>query len=259
VTLICLSKFVSFHLRKGEYVLAEKQLNQYTTTLPFSTDQTRFKVMEQYLHSIMERCKGNYEESYKIANESLDDLEKLSFCIISAAFYVQIATLENILAMTTKNRTDQLSLISKAENNYDTASSHLNEIQGNSTTKAEYQQKVYINKALLFLGCSLSGDMLPDSDTLINIEKAQEYLLETQTIIHKGYPLSKFRNIQNLFAQACLSYRLGNDDPSRQTELLRHAVNYSKEAEGLAKMCEFVEMRTYAEKFIKFFESKKAK
>ena len=209
----------------------------------------------------MERCKENYEESYKIAKKSLDDLKKLSFCIISAACYVQIATLENILAMKTKNPKELSSLMRKAENNYDTASSHLNEIQGNSTTKAEYQQKVHINKALLFLGCSLSGDMLPDSDNLINIEKAQECLLETQTIIHKGYPLSKFRNIQNLFAQACLSYRLGNNvnDPSRQTELLRHAVNYSREAENLARMCEFVEMRKYAETFIKLFESKKAK
>ena len=152
VTLICLSKVVSFHLRKGEYALAEENLNKYTKTLPFSTNQTRFKVMEQYLYSIMERSKENYEESYKFAKGSLNDLKKLSFCIISAAFYVQIATLENILAMKTKNPKELSSLMRKAEKNYDTASSHLNEIQGNSTTKAEYQQKVYINKALLFLG-----------------------------------------------------------------------------------------------------------
>ena len=189
----------------------------------------------------------------------MDDLKQLPFSNRSAAFYVQIATLENILAMKTENRKEMLSLIRKAEKNYDTASRHLDQLPKHSVIKADYQKKIYINKALLYLGCSLSGDMLPDSEELINIEKAQHYLLKTQQIILKSYPLSEFRQIQNLFAKACLSYRLGNDDPSRQTEVLKHALNYSREAESLAKNYRFPEMKTYAEKFIKFFESKKAK
>ncbi len=216
--------------------------------------------MGQYLHSIMQRCKGNYHKSYEIAKKSMNDLKQLPFSNRSAAFYVQIATLENILAMKAENREKMISLIHKAEKSYDTASRHLDQLQGHSNTKAEYQQKIYINKALLYLGCSLSGDMLPDSEELINIKKAQHYLWQTQhIIIHLGYPLNMFRKTQYLFAQACLSYRMGNDDSSRRTELLKHALDYSKEAESLAKNYGFPEMKTYAEKFIKFFESKKAK
>ena len=259
VKLICLSKFVSFHLRRGEYDQAGKILKEYSETLPSSTDPTRAKVMEQYLHSIMERCKGDYEKSYEIAKKCLNDLKQLPSTYISAAFYVQIATLENILAMKTKNRKEIISLISKAEQNCDIASSHLDKLPKHSAIKADYQKKIYINKALLYLGCSLSSDMLADCEELINIEKAQHYLLKTQQIIHKSYPLSKFRKIQNLFAQACLSYRMGNDDSSRRTELLKHALDYSKEAQSLAKNFGFPEMKTYAENFIKYFESKQAK
>ena len=216
--------------------------------------------MEQYLHSIMERCKGDYEKSYEIAKKCLNDLKQLPSTYISAAFYVQIATLENILAMKTENRKEMLSLIRKAEKNCDIASSHLDQLPKHSAIKADYQENIYNNKALLYLGCSLSGDMLPDSEELINIEQAQQYLSLTQDIIIRlGYPLSKFRMIQYLFAQACLSYRLGNNDPSRQTEVLKHALDYSREAESLAENFRFPEMKTYAEKFIKFFESKQAK
>ena len=254
VKLTCLSKLVSFHLRKGDYEKAEEVLDEYSKTLPKST---RSKVMEQYLQSIMARCKGEYKKSYEIAIKCLYDLKELPVSTMSAAFYVQIATLENILAMQTKNSKQMLSLFRKSEKTYDIAKSHLDELQTHSTTKAEYQQKIYINKALLSLGCSLSGDILPDSESCIDIEKAQEYLLMTQRIvIRQGYPLSKFRKIQSLFAYACLWYRMANDNQSRCNELLKYAVDYSKEAESLARELGFAEMMTYAKKFIELFEPK---
>ena len=257
VELTCLSKLVSFHLRKGDYDKAEEVLDEYSKILPKSTKHTRGKVMEQYLQSIMARCKGEYKKSYEIANKCLTDLENLPVSTMSAAFYVQIATLENILAMQTENREEMLSLLRNAEETYNIAKSHLDQLQVHSTTKAEYQQKIYINKALLYLGCSLSGDILPDSESCIDIEKAQEYLSMTQEIvIRQGYRLSKFRKIQSLFAYACLSYRMANDKQSRYNELLKYAVDYSKEAESLARDLGFAEMMTYAKKFIEFFKPK---
>ena len=145
--------------------------------------------MEQYLSSVVKRCKGEYEESNKILKESLGDLETLPIGIISALVYIQIATVENILAMKTKDRKKMHSLTNKAEKNYDTTSSHLNQSQGHNIRKADYQQKIYINKALLHLGCSLSGDMLDDNEELIDVSRAKNYLLKTQEIILDGYPI----------------------------------------------------------------------
>ncbi|XP_028394619.1 uncharacterized protein LOC114518823 [Dendronephthya gigantea] len=260
VDLICLSKFISFYLRRGEYSLVEEYFIKYTKKLTSVSSSSkvevmgRFEVMEQYLRCVQERCKGNYEESYEIAKQCSHNLKKLPYCIISAAFYVQIATLENILAMKTEDNEKRLALRSQAEKNYVLASSHLKQIQGHRTTKAEYLQKIYINSALLQLACSLTGDVLQDSEELVDTEKAKKFLRQAYDITLDSYPISKFRKIQSLFAEACLSYRLGREDPSRQNETLKHALNYSKEAKNLAEKCTFVEMKKYAENFIKFFE-----
>ena len=251
--LLFFSKMTSFYARRGEYGLAENCLRDHRKIQTCCSNQMRNKVMEQYLSSVVKRCKGEYEESYKILKESLGDLETLPIGIISALVYIQIATVENILAMKTKDRKKMHSLTNKAEKNYDTASSYLNQSQGHNIRKADYQQKIYINKALLHLGCSLSGDMLDDNEELIDVSRAKNYLLKTQEIILDGYPLCKFRKIQNLLAQACLSYRLGNDDSSQQ---IQHAVNYSTEAVDLAAKCKFAEMQNYAERYKKFFESR---
>ena len=251
VKLTCLAAFVRFHLRRGDYDRAEDYLEEYKKIQTRCNNQTRSKVIEQYLSSVVKRCKGEYEESHKILKESLGNLEKLPLGIISAAFYVQIATVENILAMKTKDRKKMHSLIKTAGKNYDTASSHLEQSQGHKITKANYQQKIYINKALLHLGCSLSGDMLDDDEELINVNKAKNYLLKTQEIIHEGHPFCKFGKVQNLLAQACLSYRLNSEDSTQQ---LQNAVNYSTAAAHLAKTCEFFEMQSYAERYKTFFE-----
>ena len=246
----------SFYARRGEYGLAENCLRDHRKIQTCCSNQMRNKVMEQYLSSVVKRCKGEYEESNKILKESLGDLETLPIGIISALVYIQIATVENILAMKTKDRKKKRSLINEAEKNYDVASSYLKHNRGRSITKANYLQKIYINKALLYLGCSLSGDILDNNDEFISISKAKHYLLKTQDIVHDGYPLCKFRNIQNLLAKACLSYRLGNDDSSQQ---IQNAVNYSTEAVDLAVKCKFVEMQDYAERYKKFFESRSGK
>ena len=245
----------SFYARRGEYGLAEECLRDHNKKIQTCcSNQMRFKVMEQlYLSSVVKRCKGEYEESNKILKESLGDLETLPIGIISALVYTQIATVENILAMKTKDPKEKRSLINEAEKNYDTASSFLEHNRGRSITKANYLQKIYINKALLYLGCSLSGDMLDNNDEFISISKAKHYLLKTQDIVLDGYPLCKFRKIQNLLAQACLSYRLGNDDSSQQ---IQNAVNYSTEAVDLAVKCKFAEMQNYAGRYKKFFESR---
>lgn len=247
----CLATFVSFHLRRGEYERGEAYFEEYKAIQPRCENQTRFKVMRQYLSSVIKSCKGEYEEGYKILKGSLEDLETLPYSITSAAFYVQIAMLENILAMKTEDRREMQSLFKMAEKSYDTASSHLNQSQGHKITKADCLQKIYINKALLYLGCSLSGDMLDDGHELINVNTAKNYLLKTQEIIHEGYPLCKFRKVQNLLAQACLSYRLRSRDLTQQ---LQNAVNYSTAAAHLAKTCEFAEMLRYSERYKNFFE-----
>ena len=258
VKLICLSKLVAFCFRRGDFSKAEDLLEEYKTILGKSQNTLVFEVMEQYLRCAMERIRGDYEKSHNIAKVCLEKLEQIPAGIISAAFYVLTGTVVNILAIQEQNSARGSSLINDAKTFYNKTKEHLEKVQGFPSARADLEQKMYTNLAILNLGSSLSGDITDQYEDFGNVKTA-EYCLEKihYMITHDKYPLSDFREIQHCFALSCLYYRSSHEESlDRRIELLQDAMKFSKKAEKLATDCELVEMINYSKKRVNFLQDK---
>ena len=80
ISLICLSKLIKYCIKRCDLKTAEEKLNEYNDNLRecTSTQLGVFEVMGQYLRCFMERSKGNYDESYKIAKDRV--LHSCCYC-----------------------------------------------------------------------------------------------------------------------------------------------------------------------------------
>ena len=247
IRLICLSKLIKYCIRKGNYEKADELFEEYKTILPKSNKKDILAIMEQYLYCLKERSIGNFEKSYEIAKKCLDKLEKMQPGIVSAAFFVLIATVVNIIAMMKKGKSERSPYASKAKEFYDIAERHLQYVHGFEAAKADLRQKVYMNETMLFCGSSLAGFMLPDSDASITSRtKAQNCLDKSQHIItHELFPLSDFREIQHNLANSDFVYRYINTDKPRQDNL-KKALKFAKRAQKSASDAGLPEMEKYA-------------
>ena len=248
IRLICLSKLIKYCIRKGDYEKTDELFEDYKTNLAKSNKQEVFEIMEQYLYCFKERSMGNFEKSYEIAKNCLNKLEKMQPGIISAAFFVLIATVVNIIAMKKKGRSERSPYVSKAKEFYDTAERHLQHVHGFEAAKADLRQKVYMNETMLFSGSSLAGFMLADSDaSVMSRAEAQNCLDKSQHIVTHGmFPLSEFREIQHNLAKSDFFYRYVNTDKPRQ-DSIKKALKFAKRAQQSANDAGLPEMKKYAE------------
>ena len=247
VRLVCLFKLIKFCLRKGDYKKAEELFKEYGSILPKSANPQKFKIMEQYLLCLGERSKGNYEKSYDIANKCLNKLDEIQPGIVSAAFFVLVATVVNIIAAKKKDLSERKPFVTKAKQYYNTAERHLKNVHGFEAAKADLRQKIYVNEVMLFSGSSLAGNKVTDSDaSVMSKADAQNCLDKSQHIVtHEMFPLSELREIQYNFAQSDLFYRHSNSDKTPQ-DRMKQALKFARRAENAANDAGLPEMERYA-------------
>ena len=256
VKLICLSKLIKFCLRKGDSEKADKMLQEYKATL-VDSENVKFYLLEEYLNCLKERSRGNFETSYKIAMESLKILEKIQPGVFSAAYFVLIATVLNIIAMKKKNTTERGPFITKAKEFYEKAENHLQHVSHEfKAAEIDLRQKICVNKAMLLSGSSLDGSMVPDDASVINIDEAQNCLKRSEEMV----PPCNLRLIQKLFAQSDLFYRIGKTDMGMQdnqmrVQMMMGALKLAKQAAHSAKEAGLAEMKLYAENRVRAVEN----
>lgn len=255
--LVVLSKLYVFYYRNDQWGKAGDILKEFNNLLPKSTDHLIFEVRGRLILSANERTRGNHKESYEIAKDCLPKVEQISACILTAEFYVHFATMLTIIDCNEELKDllkEDLTTASFKEEAilfYNKALQHLREVSYVPRSKADMEQKTYINLAILNLGCSLSGDIVDHSVSKKAIEAASTSLQRvSESIIQARNPLSGFRKCHWSFAQSSLFYRCSQLEttPERRIELLESALQYAEDAEDLARKRNFHELSRYSQK-----------
>ena len=251
VRLIGMSQIIRYWIMKGDYEKAEEKLNEYNATLPTctGTELDVFEVIELFLRCFMERSKGDYEESYKIAKDSMGKVEKIPLGIVSTEFYVLAATVVNILAVKTADVVERNSLLTEAQDLFFKALHHLQDVHAPTFVKADLAQKLYTNLAMFHLGSCLAGDKLMNFRTpIVDKMEAQNQLANMNRIVtYENIALSRYRETQHHLAQSDLFYRASKCEEVRKNYLLKQALKFAEHAKRLAEFGNFSEMIRYAQ------------
>ena len=258
IDMVLLSKWFVYHYRKDEFDKSEDLLRKFETLVPESENEQIFHVRGRLILSEMERTRGNHKESYKIAKEILSDVEQISACILTAEFYVHFATMLTIIEAKKelndelkKDLRENVSFKEEAIKFYDVALQHLREAEYVPRSKADMEQKTYINLAILKLGCSLSGDVVDHHVGVEDIEAASTSLERVDYLItKKRYGLSGFRKCHHFFALSSLLYRQSQLETTTDLSIqsLESAIEYAKDAKGSAERHDFQELLRYSKK-----------
>ena len=264
IDMVLLSKWFVYHYRKGEFDKSEDLLRKFETLVPESENEQIFKVRGRLILSAMERTRGNHKESYEIAKEILRDVEQISACILTAEFYVHFATMLTIIEGTKElndelrnDLTENTSFKEEAIKFYDVALQHLREAEYVPRSKADMEQKTYINLAILKLGCSLSGDVVDHHVGVEDIEAASTSLERVDCLITKErYALSGFRKCHHLFALSSLFYRQSQLETTTDLsiESLESAIEYAEDAKRSAELHDFKELLGYSKKHAEVYK-----
>ena len=242
--LMALSEKVITSYKKHHFRKAQKLLAQFTNSCMTTLAKNRmfFKIRGIYLQSCIESAKGNYESSYKIAVDGLDEIKLPSTEPSSRDYWMHLAMLATILSCRCEQNTQCKLLRMKALDYLKSAM----KVGGPETPEIppDLQQKLHIYKACVLLGCSLTGEAVDAKHvTDKDITAATIELLAVAKTIEGGKPLSHYRKIQNMFAECDLFFRF---PPNLQN--LKHALELAREARALAAKLHFREMELYARK-----------
>lgn len=205
-----------------------------------------FEVRAMYLSSRIERAKGNNEMSYAIAQDGLQKMQLIQADFITVWFYMHAAMLALTLSSTEQDTERSAKLAAEARRYMDCAQKDANALADFPKGFVDLRQKLQIYKAMILLGCSLTGEATNRKPVTYHsndsINDATSELLAVHNSILNGYDLTHFRKIQFLLVQCDLFYRLANTSSHEDyRERLKRAFEYAKEAQVLAKKYQFEE------------------
>ena len=117
---------------------------------------------------------------------------------------------------------------------------------------ADLYQKLLIYGAMTLLRCSLVGEVAKMKVKVKDVEAAAEELSKAYKCVMKGELMTRYREIQFLFAQCSVYLRhsqLRKEKEEPYLEYLKRALTWAERAKSLARECEFKDMDGYATKF----------
>jgi hypothetical protein len=260
IRLVVLLMKTTAHYKQANFEQAQLSMEEYRRTLSQSEDRLISETRLFLLRSSVERCKGNIRESYKHAKNGLRLAEQIPAGIVAGEFYANIATVITILLKLENNIENKKILKEKGIFFFQKAIEHLDHANDYLPSKFDQKQKVHINLAFLYLGCSFASDARAEKRVEdAAIEKAVNSLSAVDKCVNEGYALSDYRDCQYLLARSVLFYRLSQnlkaDEAERRAQLLKSALKFSSEAKEKAIDSEFAEMLECTSKHMDFFNS----
>ncbi|CAB4042211.1 schlafen family member 13-like [Paramuricea clavata] len=256
VKLVILSKKITAYYKRGYFEEAQRSIEEYRSGIAQSEDEEISETREFLLNSGLERSRGNIRESYEHGLNGLALVEKIPTGMLVVRYYSNLATVITILLEC--DGENKKILKEKAIYFFQKAVEHLEDANDFLPSKFDQEQKVHINLAFLHLGCSFASHARADRRVEDSeIEEAVKHLNAAEKSVNKGYAMTGYRVCQFLLARSVLFYRrsqnLKPDEIERKEDLLKSALNYSKQAKEFATQGKFVEMLESTSKHVNFF------
>ena len=202
--LVVMAEEVAVQYKRQQFIEADALLTVFSKCVERSTNNKQFHVVKAiYLKSRIERAKGKYENSYQIAKICSQKMQKIPAEFITVWSYMHLSMLANILGVRendpTKFKEAQVWLSLAWRD-----ASALNEFP---TGLADLYQKLLIYGAMTLLRCSLVGEVAKMKVKVKDVEAAAEELSKAYKCVMKGELMTRYREIQFLFAQCSVYLR----------------------------------------------------
>ena len=152
--LVILAEKSAYAYKSGHFEKANRLITKYekflSTQHTCMKDYLVFMFRAVYAKSAISRAKGNYQESYVIAQVGLQLAEMVPAGILVAWFYTHAAIVEKLLSQQTNEEAESVALVQSARIHYTKALQHTKASsveQEFSNTVADTQQRIHIYRA----------------------------------------------------------------------------------------------------------------
>ncbi len=246
--LVVMAEEVAVQYKRQQFVEADALLTGFSECVKRSTNNKQFHVVKAiYLKSRIERAKGKYENSYQIAKICSQEMQKIPAEFITVWSYMHLSMLANIRGV----RENDPTKFKEAQVWLNLAWRDASALDEFPTGFADLYQKLHIYGAMTLLRCSLVGEVAKVKVKVKDVEAAAEELSKAYKCVMKGELMTRYREIQFLFAQCGVYLRHSQlrKEKKKSLEYLKRALTWAKQAESLACECEFRDMRGYATTF----------
>ena len=203
VQLIILEQTSAQAHKRGELKKADQKFKEFQDKLQREDSANIFKLRAIYANSAISRAKGDYKDSYEIAQEGLQLVETASAGILTAWFYNHVAMVETIQLQQTKDSGKKGQLANSALEHYTKALEHTqaSSIEGEfPTIIADLQQRIHTCRVITTVGDFASGANFKQA-TPSDIKAAKTDLTNYKRLV-KVHSVTSYRKIYYLLAKS---------------------------------------------------------
>ena len=194
------------------------------------------------LYAALYRAEGNLEKLKEFLDNALGNAELIEPGLVTATVYTFAGSVSDLINSpdSEEGKPDIFSM---------RALEHLQRAADSSKDliKSDKKLKGHLNLAASYLSCNMSGQLLRKNIDKSRLEKA----MAVQEFVFEGLLSSYYKVQLNLLLSVylCRKAQVSSDEKS-QTRFLRCAFDWAKEAERLARDCNFAELLEWSKESV---------
>ena len=242
--------------RRREFVEAYDELEKASSLITSTENASEFQVQRLHLHACFFRGEGEYDRSYKVTYDALQQTEGISSLWHTAWVFNDAGYLLSILAGEERNeeirnslRQQAISLYTKAIDHASAIKEKENEPDQSFVLKSNLLHRCHIRRAMLSLGCNPLAQDDDDNQevTKSDIGVAISSILVVEKSSLSGDSLTEVNQCYLCLVKSDLNYRQSQFDDNRQEKYIKTARDWATKALDLADKDQFQGIVKYAQ------------
>jgi tetratricopeptide (TPR) repeat protein len=242
--------------RRREFAEAYDELEKASPLIASSANADEFQVQRLHLLACFSRGEGEYDTSYKVTYDALQEIEGISAGWHTAWVLNDAGYLFNILACEERNEEVRNSLKQQAISLYTKAIDHTLAIEEkrkepgqSSVLKSNLLHRCHIRRAMLSLGCKPLAEDDDDNQevTKNDVDIAVASILVVEESSLKGDSLTDVNECHLCLVKSDLNYRRSQFNQDQQEKYVKTARDWAMKARNLADKDQFRGIIKYAQ------------